>query len=1685
MDSPEWIRKNVVAQTGDTEEIESLRVVTPILTKIGMDEEAEEDTEDMIGLPRSPSSPAHPPPRSPSSVEDLLGASMVSGHVRFRRKQFRRPDDDAIHESPPEVDSDGRKSNITADDGGSPDSSPKSSTTSMSHLSAASPTNTSDFISTSDESPFAPPCKKPPSIPLPKQEPIVSPAKQSSVKFEISARNLSSGWLTGGIDPYFRIFNGKGECLYTSEVLVKEDDPDWKVGAVPWTRLSKTGGVVVKVYDYSPKVHRHHQRCIGVARTTWEKMDLLQANGMVPLWDPRRKGKKRNNITLLSTSPKTKEGDNIQDLPHLVVRSWKICIPSKRAEKLMQKLRALKNKHAFSASASFPGALSPDVSDASEEIVISRDSLENVEGAIDGANKKFSDRRSSRRWSLSRAISRKLGRRRSNDSNRPISWSPSSTSTSAHSSPPNDVDNRAVASKIAPSSPLETLAQEKRVGHFKTSKIKPGFHHHVSVAHFSTLEGFQKRLRKAKTKSEFCTYMGHMQTTQAFLSDKVKLSILPIVPAHVMLKDLRRYPVLIDNEMHRHNTKVPPRQVFQDFRRTLLRHISERTDASHFSSAAYGARPIAVWVSQNVCENRVGGQAFNALAQIVGIDLENPRDFFLCDTKNEGGKQKMSEPSKVTVGKDSICVTKLNNLELCRQSDELGEYLFEIGLHVKTESKLDLATKEESFRLEVRFASESGTIGVEREISFALNCPKQPCPYLTCSFESAFFPPNAGISPRKPCKLSPSPRPIKPRIETGRDLLKRKERDTIHHRGRALWPSSEKRTPSSGIPKPKFFSKSASAYSTKCNKEITPPNSMSETFSANFEGKISEFETKDTKKRIASRNNEVSENEKLELVTQDKREQEEEDCASFFQFPKSRAVLWCRHPQGSQIFAKRPKPPRIVLEPQTLSEIYTCATSSTSVSPLNFFAKPTSIPSNSDAESNTFVMCSRKDTCKGKGDYDVAVPVFFETRGERNGGSSADMLATPHVGFREMIEAAKRSFVSTHPGRPSQVFSCSAIGHEEGRLSLRLECLVPQTPIRLLPIAALPLLDTALSRALRMRSSASGTGSFGYLTMTASRRLVPLLISDPTCRSVPLVGVWTVCSAGEENDDGLLWSACVHYSAASSAQERIFSASDAFLAAVFPRDASSHGELQLFECERPRTLTLEHFEWFEDVNVCHDASLSDSKIFSSMPPVLCDFKKAARSGLQRRRFEEACASVDLKILASSSFKSSSTEKHVDEPCNVEKTKTQTASKSSEDDIRSESKLPRPLDFSDSEVLSSLTSLELSEEVDDETERRLTHTLDNGKDKDALAPLHARKSTIEVERRADSKRKDIPDAGTSASKTRAQCCQSKHATFESEELDSIKRVALSLDRIRRQLISVKLKSLCDDPARSKCRSRRDRLVAWSKSRNRESSSISSAVASENDASSSGADRLDCAMPESLVVHASMILDASTKIVTPIDANLEISSVEEDASVLSSCAKDGESVDAIAIEEATEISAKIENEEITVAETIETPSESVSSISDAPKPPRSCESVCDESDNNTALHVEVCDVVSSDLDDGARVLRQYGALTFAEIHSEDDAKFEEETEELMEEIALPVGPLRTIEDAEEEGDVSLFSARDDVISNRFDESTFPTIDYSSEDGEEEMEDIDREAEDDAFMSELRKRYSVVLEVGGGEY
>ncbi len=124
------------------------------------------------------------------------------------------------------------------------------------------------------------------------------------------------------------------------------------------------------------------------------------------------------------------------------------------------------------------------------------------------------------------------------------------------------------------------------------------------------------------------------------------------------------------------------------------------------------------------------------------------------------------------------------------------------------------------------------------------------------------------------------------------------------------------------------------------------------------------------------------------------------------------------------------------------------------------------------------------------------------------------------------------------------------------RGTLRFEAVVPDVSFQAVRIRPLPLLTTPLSLNLTRQggNSSRELPNMGYLTLNQTRKVVPLLSTDPALAMAPIVGVWTTLDDSHDESylkQPTLWAACTWYLLNNKACDKAFISEGTFLLANF------------------------------------------------------------------------------------------------------------------------------------------------------------------------------------------------------------------------------------------------------------------------------------------------------------------------------------------------------------------------------------------------------------------------------------------------------------------------------------------------------------------------------------------------------
>ncbi|XP_074640259.1 uncharacterized protein LOC141898316 [Tubulanus polymorphus] len=181
-----------------------------------------------------------------------------------------------------------------------------------------------------------------------------------------------------------------------------------------------------------------------------------------------------------------------------------------------------------------------------------------------------------------------------------------------------------------------------------------------------------------------------------------------------------------------------------------------------------------------------------------------------------------------------------------------------------------------------------------------------------------------------------------------------------------------------------------------------------------------------------------------------------------------------------------------------------------------------------------------------------------------------------------------------------------------GSLDFDIELITMATQFVATPISPVPLVSTALTKNLMgpmNLGQMQGEPKMGYLTMDHTRKLLPILQSDPKVQTLPLVGLWV--TGIKYVYDPYVWCSCLRYLHNYSIQERVCAPPDPFVVVVF---SSLHSKPEFYEC-LPVATSDENIAGnlkFE-LNAAHE-KINIDKDFS---PVVLELNKVERGPSQK------------------------------------------------------------------------------------------------------------------------------------------------------------------------------------------------------------------------------------------------------------------------------------------------------------------------------------------------------------------------------------------------------------------------------------------------------------------------------------
>jgi len=351
------------------------------------------------------------------------------------------------------------------------------------------------------------------------------------------------------------------------------------------------------------------------------------------------------------------------------------------------------------------------------------------------------------------------------------------------------------------------------------------------------------------------------------------------------------------------------------------------------------------------------------------------------------------------------------------------------------------------------------------------------------------------------------------------------------------------------------------------------------------------------------------------------------------QFPISRRILWDREPTDA---------PRFIRSVDAIPPLHITAKSIKAllndVSKGNF-DKPAKIVALNDLPEQdraSLTLSSPMRSVLGASSFVVQI-----AEGSYNTSSSGiDTKVTIPVSARPLSDTAL-AFDSTatsnmianmtkilKTGRECSLKSCLRL-RAAGQVStdadgqtgqFRFEAVVPDVSFQAVRIRPLPLLATPLSLTLTRRGTAAGNANagptMGYLTLNQTRKVVPLLATDPALAMAPIVGVWTVLDSDNDGLDSgnelylkhpFLWAACTWFLHNSKVADKAFISEGTFLLANFGATSATYYEMTRLGGDNAGNPDYLCCDFTVDLHVDEGCEATD--------PVLCKFRPLSQESL--------------------------------------------------------------------------------------------------------------------------------------------------------------------------------------------------------------------------------------------------------------------------------------------------------------------------------------------------------------------------------------------------------------------------------------------------------------------------------------
>ncbi|EQC32992.1 hypothetical protein SDRG_09514 [Saprolegnia diclina VS20] len=258
------------------------------------------------------------------------------------------------------------------------------------------------------------------------------------------------------------------------------------------------------------------------------------------------------------------------------------------------------------------------------------------------------------------------------------------------------------------------------------------------------------------------------------------------------------------------------------------------------------------------------------------------------------------------------------------------------------------------------------------------------------------------------------------------------------------------------------------------------------------------------------------------------------------EFPSTRSVLWDRRPLGAAqvIHPEEAIVPKITLTAAVLGQIHEAVLRRSSGPQLLghvLYSQATST-SNWAIHGTAFsVNTDPRNLSRPPSSF----PVYVVLKEPRELGSLSSHEAMVHG----------TTYTLQHGGPLDVALSMRLVVSlfMPTQLNLTMELVAPTAEIHLLPIRNLPLLLTPLAKALMKLQS---THESGLVTLDKTRKMVPLLPTDPLATSRPLVGLWLQASSATS----LYYQSLLYHTMAVAGREQLWVAPQTCLVVKYPTE---------------------------------------------------------------------------------------------------------------------------------------------------------------------------------------------------------------------------------------------------------------------------------------------------------------------------------------------------------------------------------------------------------------------------------------------------------------------------------------------------------------------------------------------------